>query len=116
MEFLFADLVFFLEFSEDSTALGGVDPEIHVGRSFAESFFAGITSEVSETFVDVEVRPVGEDVDAEGVGAPAERGGKDLLGALQSEFGGTELPGDALLLSVGKDEAESGTEERCGDG
>src|SRR4029077_6705742 len=102
-EFLSAEFVLFLELSEKLRALGGIRPEIHLGRSFAESFFAGVPGETSETLVDVEVRSVGENVNAERVGAPAKSGSEDVFGTAQGEFGGMEFPGDALLFAVGED-------------
>ena len=114
-EFLSAEFVLFLELSEKLRAFGGIRPEIHLGRSFAESFFAGVSNETSETLVDVEVGSVGKNVNAERVGAPAKSGSEDVFGTAQGEFGGMEFPGDALLFAVGKDEAEGGAKERSGD-
>jgi len=84
-------------------------------RSFAESFFAGVSNETSETLVDVEVRSVRGNVNAERVGAPAKSGSQDVFGTAQGQFGGMEFPGDALLFAVGEDDAEGGAKERSGD-
>ena len=115
MEFLSAEFVLFLELSEKLRAFGGIRPEIHLGRRFAKSFFAGVPSETGETLVDVEVRSVGEDVNAERIGAPTKSRSEDVFGTAQGEFSGMEFPGHALLFAVGEDEAEGRAKKRSGD-
>src|SRR5258708_9379059 len=90
--------------------------KIQIERSFVEDFFARVTGEAGETFVDVEGRAVGENVDGEAVGAGAESGREEMLGVDEGALGFEKFLGDAALFAVGEDKTDGRAEERWADG
>ena len=92
-----------------------IDPEVHLAGRLAESFLAGISGEPGIALVDVEIRAVGERIDAEGVRRIAKRGGKNFFGRAERAFRGEEIVGDAALAAVGKNQADGGAQDRGGD-
>src|SRR5258708_16502092 len=90
--------------------------KIQIERSFVEDFFARVTGEAGETFVDVEVGAVGENVDGEAVGAGAESGREQMLGVDECALGFEKFLGDAALFAVGEDKTNGRAEEGCADG
>src|SRR5258708_36076925 len=89
--------------------------KIQIERSFVEDFFARVTGEAGETFVDVEVGAVGENVDGEAVGAGAESGREQMRGVDECALGFEKFLGDAALVAVGEDKSNGGAEEGSAD-
>src|SRR5258708_7157910 len=90
--------------------------KIQIERSFVEDFFARVTGEAGETFVDVEVGGGGEKVDGEDVGGGAESGREQMLGVDECALGFKKFLGDAALFAVGEDKTNGRAEEGCADG
>lgn len=102
--------------SENLGAIRGIDPKTHLAGSLAEGVVACVAREAGEAVVDLEVRAVGEEINAEGIGAGAEGGGKHLLGTAKSLFGAEQVAGDAVLLAIGEDETGGRTKNGSDDG
>ncbi len=115
-EFEIAEMGGAMQEGESFVAAIEIDPEIHLARSLAKDFFAGVTGETGEAVVDFEIAAVGKGIDAEGVGAVEEGGGKDFFGAAEGAFGVEKIVRDTALAAIGEDEADGGTKDGGSDG
>lgn len=116
LELHVADVAGFDKSCENGVAVRRVDPKIHLAGSFVDSFLASVTGKASEAIVNFEVGAVGEGVDAEGIGAAAEGGGKHLLGEAEGLFRGEQVLGGDTLAAVREDKTNGRTGDGSGDG
>ena len=114
-KFEVADVAGFAEARKNQVAPVEIHPKIHLRGGFAEGFLAGEAGETGVALVEFEIRAVGERVDAEGVRAIAESGGKNFFGAAESSFGVEKIFGNAALTAIGEDETDGRADDGGGD-
>jgi len=114
-KFEIADMAVGGKSGKDLIATSDIHPKVHLARSLAEGFLTRMSGEASEAVVDLEIGTVGERIDAKGVGAVPEGGGKDFFGTAKSAFDIEEVVGNALLAAIGEKQANGRTDDGKGD-